>query len=107
MTNRAGPESEPITFRWTAATAGPPLRLDRREHALVALLAAGHTDASAARRLRVSARTVTNMLRSLMDRLEVNNRFQLGLALGARSPREAIGGIRGAATPQVRRINGG
>ena len=53
-----------------------------REKALVELLAAGHTDASAARRLGVSPRTVSYTLQSLMDRLEVENRFQLGLALG-------------------------
>jgi len=53
----------------------------------VSLLAAGHTDAGAARRLHVSARTVSNILRSLMDRLGVNNRFQLGIAIGLRSAR--------------------
>lgn len=53
-----------------------------REKALVELLAAGHTDASAARRLGVSPRTVSYTLQSLMDRLAVENRFQLGLALG-------------------------
>jgi DNA-binding CsgD family transcriptional regulator len=58
------------------------LILDVRERALVALLVAGCTDASAGRRLQVSRRTVSNMLRSLMDRFGVTNRFQLGLALG-------------------------
>jgi DNA-binding NarL/FixJ family response regulator len=53
-----------------------------REKALVELLAAGHTDASAARRLGLSPRTVSYTVQSLMDRLEVENRFQLGLALG-------------------------
>jgi LuxR family transcriptional regulator of spore coat protein len=53
-----------------------------REKALVELLAEGHTDASAARRLGVSPRTVSYTVQSLMDRLEVDNRFQLGLALG-------------------------
>jgi DNA-binding NarL/FixJ family response regulator len=53
-----------------------------REKALVELLAAGHTDASAARRLGVSPRTVSYTLQALMDRLKVENRFQLGLALG-------------------------
>jgi DNA-binding NarL/FixJ family response regulator len=38
---------------------------------------------SAAAELRISARTVTNIMRNLMDRLGVDNRFQLGLALGA------------------------
>ncbi|GAA3117380.1 hypothetical protein GCM10010521_01360 [Streptomyces rameus] len=58
--------------------------LDERQRRLVALLLAGHTDASAAGRLGVSPRTVTNILRSLMDRLGVDNRFQLGVALGSR-----------------------
>jgi DNA-binding CsgD family transcriptional regulator len=61
----------------------PQVVLSSRERALVALLAQGHTDATAARELRVSPRSVSNMLRSLMNRLEVENRFQLGLALGA------------------------
>lgn len=56
--------------------------LNQREEELVRLLMAGHTDASAARRLQVSPRTVTTMLRGLMDRLSVNNRFQLGISLG-------------------------
>ncbi|GAA2515696.1 helix-turn-helix transcriptional regulator [Pilimelia columellifera] len=60
-----------------------PLRLTRRDQQLLGLLARGHTDASAAARLRISARSVTNILRRLMDLLEVDNRFQLGLALGA------------------------
>jgi DNA-binding NarL/FixJ family response regulator len=59
-----------------------------REKALVELLAAGHTDASAARRLGVSPRTVSYTLQSLMDRLEVENRFQLGLALGTLGARD-------------------
>ncbi|MFI6699026.1 helix-turn-helix transcriptional regulator [Streptomyces sp. NPDC050509] len=58
--------------------------LDERQRKLVALLLAGHTDASAAGRLGVSPRTVTNILRSLMDRLGVDNRFQLGVAIGSR-----------------------
>ncbi|MFD8418534.1 helix-turn-helix transcriptional regulator [Streptomyces sp. NPDC059466] len=58
--------------------------LDERQRKLIALLLAGHTDASAASRLDVSPRTVTNILRSLMDRLGVDNRFQLGVALGSR-----------------------
>ncbi len=57
--------------------------LTDRERALVALLAQGHTDASAAVQLRISTRSVTNIMRGLMDRFGVDNRFQLGLALGA------------------------
>ena len=56
--------------------------LTPREKTLVELLAAGHTDASAAKRLGCSPRTVSYTLRALMDRFGVENRFQLGLALG-------------------------
>ncbi|WP_329101737.1 helix-turn-helix transcriptional regulator [Micromonospora sp. NBC_01699] len=61
----------------------PPINLTPRENALVALLAAGHTDVTAATRLNVSLRTVAYTLRALMDRLGVQNRFQLALLLGA------------------------
>ncbi|MCA2213803.1 helix-turn-helix domain-containing protein [Jidongwangia harbinensis] len=60
----------------------PKIVLSTRERQLVALLAQGHTDVSAAEILNISPRSVTNILRSLMDRLAVENRFQLGLALG-------------------------
>ena len=60
----------------------PKITLSDRERELIALLAQGHTDVTAAERLEISARSVTNMLRSMMDRLGVENRFQLGLALG-------------------------
>jgi hypothetical protein len=33
--------------------------------------------------MRVSGRLITKMMRALMDRAGVDNRFQLGLALGA------------------------
>ncbi|GIG56890.1 hypothetical protein Lfu02_12620 [Longispora fulva] len=56
--------------------------LTSREQALIALLVQGHTDHTAARELQIGVRTVTKILRGLMDRLEVDNRFQLGLALG-------------------------
>jgi DNA-binding CsgD family transcriptional regulator len=64
-------------------TGVAPLTLTVRERELVELLAAGHTDHAAAARLRVSPRTVSYTLRALSDRLGVENRFQLGLALGA------------------------
>jgi DNA-binding CsgD family transcriptional regulator len=60
----------------------PKILLSGRERELISLLAQGHTDVSAAERLNISSRSVTNILRSLMDRLGVENRFQLGLALG-------------------------
>jgi DNA-binding CsgD family transcriptional regulator len=61
----------------------PEIALDDRERELIHLLANGHTDVTAAEHLRISARSVTNIMRGLMDRLGVENRFQLGLALGA------------------------
>jgi len=61
----------------------PAIVLSERERSLIALLAAGHTDQSAAADLRISARSVTGIMRTLMDRLGVENRFQLGLTLGA------------------------
>ncbi|MER6383459.1 helix-turn-helix transcriptional regulator [Streptomyces sp. NPDC001118] len=69
----------------TAPPYSPSETVENRHERLIALLAAGHTDASAARRLGVSRRTVTYMLRSMMDGLGINNRFQLGIAVGARS----------------------
>ena len=60
----------------------PKITLSDRERELIALLAQGYTDVGAAEQLHISPRSVTNMLRSLMDRLGVDNRFQLGLALG-------------------------
>jgi DNA-binding NarL/FixJ family response regulator len=81
--------------------AEPGVVFTAREKALVELLAAGHTDASAARRLGVSPRTVSYTLQSLMDRLAVENRFQLGLALGTLGATETPDGS--AAGPDVAR----
>jgi DNA-binding CsgD family transcriptional regulator len=61
----------------------PPIVLTPREQAIVGLLAEGHTDASAAQHLGISQRTIAYTLRALMDRIGVDNRFQLGMALGA------------------------
>lgn len=61
----------------------PPIVLNQREKALVALLADGYSDESAAAHLGLSRRTVLYALRSLMDRVGVENRFQLALVLGA------------------------
>ncbi|MEO3926094.1 helix-turn-helix transcriptional regulator [Micromonosporaceae bacterium B7E4] len=76
--------------QWKAAVARrerhvPRIALCERERDLLRLLAQGHTDVSAARAMRISRRTVSNTLRGLMDRLGVENRFQLGLAVGALS----------------------
>jgi DNA-binding CsgD family transcriptional regulator len=72
---------------WAAAhdlseTMMPAFELSPREEAVVTLLTLGHTDAGVARELRISERSVSNILRSMMDRLGVENRFQLGVALG-------------------------
>jgi DNA-binding CsgD family transcriptional regulator len=72
---------------WSSATDPrrnglPEVVLTQREKAVVGLLAEGHTDATAAQCLGLSTRSVTYTLRALMDRLGVDNRFQLGLALG-------------------------
>jgi len=73
---------------WATATdprecGVPQIVLTDRERQLIALLAGGCTDLEAAAHLRISARSVTNIMRTLMDRFGVDNRFQLGLALGA------------------------
>jgi DNA-binding CsgD family transcriptional regulator len=62
----------------------PKIALEPREQALIELLAQGHTDASAAQELHISVRSVSATVRTLMDRFSVDNRFQLGVALGLR-----------------------
>ncbi len=57
--------------------------LTPRERRIIALLAAGHTDAGVAARLRLSERTIAHVIRGVMERHGVQNRFQLGLVLGA------------------------
>ncbi|WP_262286641.1 LuxR C-terminal-related transcriptional regulator [Micromonospora sp. MA102] len=80
-------ESLVATFErhWRSCATGTQagLFLTDREAALVNLLARGHTEARAGRELRISERSVSGILRALMDRLRVDNRFQLGLVLGA------------------------
>lgn len=56
--------------------------LTPREQRIVMMLAAGLSEEAAAAELGLSRRTVANALRALMDRLGVDNRFQLGIALG-------------------------
>lgn len=70
--------------------------LSARENHLIELLADGHTDATAARELGVSERTVSTLVRSMMDRFGVDNRFQLGLAIGATSPETLPAGVPSA-----------
>jgi DNA-binding CsgD family transcriptional regulator/sugar-specific transcriptional regulator TrmB len=61
----------------------PAIVLTAREQSIVCLLSAGHSEAEAAAELGLSRRTVVYTMRALMDRLGVNNRFQLALILGA------------------------
>jgi DNA-binding CsgD family transcriptional regulator len=48
------------------------------EHELLQLLAAGHTDEQAARRLGISVTTVRRRMATLMERLDAQSRFQAG-----------------------------
>jgi DNA-binding NarL/FixJ family response regulator len=85
-----GPSVARAIERVLGAGAATPIALDRRQRALLCLLVAGYTDASVARRLRVSPRTVTYLVRALMDELGVANRFQLGIVLGLRAGADQI-----------------
>ncbi|POX64485.1 hypothetical protein C3492_05480 [Streptomyces sp. Ru62] len=97
-----GPDLRPRSSR-TEQRSTLHLPLDERQRMLIHLLLAGHTDASAAGRLGISSRTVTNILRSLMDRLGVDNRFQLGVALGTRMhPRDNPHRVQAARGPALR-----
>jgi DNA-binding CsgD family transcriptional regulator len=62
--------------RWT-----PPMTLTPRERAVLAMLADGHTDESAATHLGLSRRTIAYTVADLMERYNARNRFQLGLFL--------------------------
>lgn len=59
------------------------MTLTDRDRAIVEALSEGLTDVEVADRLGISPRTVAYALRALMDRFGVDNRFQLGLAIGA------------------------
>lgn len=63
--------------------AHPPIVLSHREKSIVSLLATGLSEEATATSLGISRRTVGYALRGLMDRLGVDNRFQLALLLGA------------------------
>ncbi|GIJ67034.1 hypothetical protein Voc01_019510 [Virgisporangium ochraceum] len=67
------------------------MELTARERAILRLLGEGHTDGVVAERLGISLRTIAYTMRSLMDRLGVENRFQLGLVLGAAEAGEPAG----------------
>jgi DNA-binding CsgD family transcriptional regulator len=59
-----------------------PVELTPREDAIVRRLGAGRTDSETAAELGVSVRTVAYAIHDLMERYDVRNRFQLGVALG-------------------------
>jgi DNA-binding CsgD family transcriptional regulator len=52
---------------------------NEQERALLALLAQGHTDESAAGQLHISARTARRIMASLIERLGARSRFEAGL----------------------------
>ncbi|MGV9764888.1 LuxR C-terminal-related transcriptional regulator [Micromonospora tulbaghiae] len=54
------------------------------ERELLRLLAAGHTDESAARKLSISLRTVQRMMTALAERLGASSRFQAGVQASQR-----------------------
>ncbi|MCX4783668.1 helix-turn-helix transcriptional regulator [Streptomyces sp. NBC_01264] len=70
---------------WSAGTVfGEQPETDRNgctpiERTLLAMVASGDTDESAARKLGVSLRTVRRMMSNLMERLEAASRFQAGV----------------------------
>ncbi len=64
-------------------TGVPPVILTAREKTIVGLLSEGRSEESVAAQLGLSRRSVVYALRALMDRLGVENRFQLALVLGA------------------------
>ncbi|MEU1685446.1 helix-turn-helix transcriptional regulator [Micromonospora sp. NPDC005707] len=70
---------------WQSATPfGEQGALDERglspqENALLRLLAGGHTDESAARKMAISLRSVQRMMTSLTERLNAASRFQAGV----------------------------
>jgi DNA-binding CsgD family transcriptional regulator len=61
----------------------PTIVLTGREQNIVELLIAGASEQSVAAELGLSRRTVVYTLRALMDRIGVENRFQLAMILGA------------------------
>lgn len=50
-----------------------------QEHTILAMMAAGASDAAIARHLKVSGRTVERRVRAIMDRLNATTRFQAGV----------------------------
>ena len=59
--------------------AAPHDEIDQRDVSILRLMAAGVADAAVARQTGVSQRTVERRIRSLMDRLNAETRFQAGV----------------------------
>jgi DNA-binding NarL/FixJ family response regulator len=57
---------------------------DRRDRTILALMAAGATDATIARQTGISQRTVERRVRALMDQLGAGTRFQAGVQAARR-----------------------
>jgi DNA-binding CsgD family transcriptional regulator/sugar-specific transcriptional regulator TrmB len=70
---------------WARATSfllkdtSTPRGLDREDHEVLTLLAAGKTNPTISRELGISPRTVARIVASLMERLEADSRFQAGI----------------------------
>lgn len=77
-----GSASKPLTG-WSSLT--------RTEQRVARLIAAGHTNRSAARELALSANTIATHLRAIFGKLGVNSRVQLTLALMALAPAQPEG----------------
>jgi DNA-binding CsgD family transcriptional regulator len=81
--------SQVVRRRWERATPTPrhadlepatiEKDLDRRDHTILTLLAAGAADATIARQCGISQRTVERRVRILMDSLGAGTRFQAGV----------------------------
>lgn len=87
--------AEAIPFGQAATRANGGL--DAADRQLLLLLAAGHTDELAARRLGVSVSTVRRQMAALMERLGARSRFQAGAEAAGRgwlrpAPSAPIGG---------------
>ncbi len=78
--NRFLPVEDASLARPVAAEPpGEPAGLLPHERELLRILAAGHSDETAARRLGVSVRTVRRMMAGICERLDARSRFQAGI----------------------------
>jgi DNA-binding NarL/FixJ family response regulator len=88
----AGIAARMLSHFGRTATASPFPQLTEREHEVLALLAAGRDNASVARRLGVSSKTVRNHVSNIITKLQVPDRS--GAIIRARDA-----GLGGAAGP--------